>query len=199
MTRTILHLTDEFDLWLHFKSGDKTALEEIYRRYAGVLYNYGFHFVKNPELVEDALQDLFVVLWESRERLSDTTSVKYYLFRSMRRQLTRLLRKCSSSSLEEVEPAHTLFWVTPSAEADWIAMETTEGRLKELRNALQELTPRQLEAIRLFYFEGFDLTSVARIMEMNEQSVRNTMQRAFVKLRHVLHLFPLLLPLLKQV
>lgn len=188
-------LTDEIELWNRFRAGDKLALGEIYHRYAGILYNYGFHFVKRIELIEDALQDLFVVLWETRERLSDTTSVKYYLFRSMRRQLTKLSRKNFSSLLEEVDDEHDLAWYSPSAETVWVALETEGERIQVLRRALEKVSPRQLEAIRLYYFEGFDLASVARIMDMNEQSVRNVLHRAFVKLRHVLHLLPLIFKL----
>ncbi len=186
----------EFDLWIRFKSGDKTAFAEIYECYAGVLYNYGFHISSEQDIVEDAIQDLFVVLWQSRENLSDTTSIKYYLFRSLRRQIVKLLGKETAfERYDEAEHPLEHLWV-PSAEMLVISGEAEEIQWKELQAALMELTPRQLEAIRLHFYEGFDFRSISLIMEMNEQSVRNILHRSLYKLRHVMQFFPLLISLL---
>ncbi len=182
----------ESGLWLRFKSGDKRAFAEMYERYAGVLYNYGFHMTGERHIVEDAIQDLFVTLWQSRERLSDTTSIKYYLFRSLRRQIVRLSGK---DALVEriVEPDFLADRrQEPSIEMQLMESESEQYQLRMLKAALQELSPRQLEAIRLHFFEGFDYGSIAQIMEMNEQSVRNLLQRSIYKLRHVMYLLPLL-------
>jgi len=194
-----LNTDGESDLWLCFKTGNKTAFAEIYERYVGVLYNYGFHISGRSEIVEDAIQDLFLNLWQSRERLSDTTSIKYYLFRSLRRQIVKASEKnrrderhLSVQILEE----HA---VEPSVEIRLIAGELEKEQWQELRMALRKLTSRQLEAIRLYYYEGFDLPGIASIMEMNEQSVRNILQRALIKLRHVMQLFPFILSAFQNV
>lgn len=181
---------DEFDLWSLFKTGDRDAFAQIYERYVGVLYNYGFHITANSNLVEDAIQDLFVALWQSREKLSDTTSIKYYLFRSVRRQILKLSEKDSRHEKYN-EGFIGQISANPSIEMLLIDEEQRQEQWNELQSALQALTPRQLEAIRLHFYEGFDLAGVASIMEMNEQSVRNILQRSLIKLRHVMPLFPL--------
>lgn len=181
-------IADESSLWSHFKSGDKAAFASIYERYAGTLYNYGFHISGDGQIVEDAIQDLFVVLWQSRERLSPTTSIKYYLFRCLRRQIVKLSGKAESP----IPAWEEALWPNePSAEMQIIAQESETRQWKELEAALRELTPRQLEAIRLHYYEGFDLATIASIMEMNEQSVRNILHRSLYRLRHVMHLLVL--------
>lgn len=182
----------ESGLWLRFKSGDKLAFAEMYERYAGVLYNYGFHITREQYIVEDAIQDLFVTLWQSRERLSDTTSIKYYLFRSLRRQIVKLSGKDSLFDRIDQPDFPADSQQEPSIEMQLMESESEQYQLKVLRAALLELSLRQLEAVRLYFFEGFDYGSIAQIMEMNEQSVRNLLQRSIYKLRHVMHLVPLL-------
>ena len=182
---------DEFDLWVRFKLGDRLAFANIYERYAGVLYNYGFHFSNEAHIVEDAIQDLFVTLWNSRERLSDTTSIKYYLFRSLRRAIVKI------SGKEQAFDRCTDY-VQDRVSVDSVEMQIVSGELEieqqqQLHTALAALTPRQLEAIRLHYYEGFDVARIASIMEMNEQSVRNILQRSLYKLRHMMPCFPLIL------
>ena len=184
---------DDLQLWLLLKQGDEDAFALLFDKYHTTLYNYGIKLSPGkPYLVEDAIQDLFVTLWQSRERLSDTTSIKYYLFRSLRRQIVRLLGK--DALLERFEQPDFLSdrRQEPSIEMQLMESESEQYQLKVLRAALLELSPRQLEAIRLHFFEGFDYGSIAQIMEMNEQSVRNLLQRSIYKLRHVMYLVPLL-------
>lgn len=182
----------EFTLWGRFKSGDREAFSEIYNTYAEMLYNYGFHISDRHDLIEDAIQDLFVVLWQSRESISNTTSIKYYLFRSLRRHIVKLMQKNGRFDSFENTAYPEAFSAIPSFEMELIISETEERQWKDLKMALEELKPRQLEAIRLHFFEGFDIKKVALIMEMNEQSVRNLLHRAFHKLRQWMLLLPII-------
>ncbi len=183
----------EYMLWLRFKGGDREAFAEIYENYVGVLYNYGYHMAQDSSLVQDAIQELFATLWQTRKNLSPTTSIKYYLFRSLRRQIYR--HKEKEERYEALPDTDKSAFVpfTFSAEALHIETETVDEQIKHLQNALLKLPPRQVEAIRLRFFEGFELQEVARIMQMNEQSVRNLIQRSIRKMRQTFDFLPLLL------
>lgn len=52
-----------------------------------MLYRYGFQYTKDKALIKDAIQDLFVELRQKRKRLSHTTSIKLYLYKSIRRKI----------------------------------------------------------------------------------------------------------------
>ena len=82
---------DEMALWRAFKSGDQAAFARMYQCYSRVLYGYGFRVTHDAALIEDCIQDLFIELWRTRENLSDTTSIKFYLFRSLRRRISRTI------------------------------------------------------------------------------------------------------------
>lgn len=170
--------------WQRFKAGDEQAFAEIYEFYAGTLYNYGYHFVTDADLVQDAIQDLFVDIWRMRQNLADTTSVKYYLFRSLRRKLRLLVEpKSLYVELSETEESYT---DSQSYESQLIEDESYSEQIRHLQKVLTELPPRQIEAIRLRFFDNFGLEEVASIMQMNEQSVRNLIQRSLKNIRHLL-------------
>ncbi len=174
---------EEFVLWLRFRSGDSEAFACLYETYAGVLYNYGYHILPDAPLVQDAIQELFANLWQTRSRLSETTSVKYYLFRSLRRQINRMREKEERyETLPDTDKSAFLPFAF-SAEVHRISHETEEEQIRQLQHVLLNLPERQSEAIRLRFFEGFELQEVARIMQMNEQSVRNLIQRSIRKMR----------------
>ncbi len=61
----------------------------LYKSHIEILYRYGHKLTTDTQLVEDSIQDMFIELWNSRKRLSDTDSIKYYLFRILRRKITQ--------------------------------------------------------------------------------------------------------------
>lgn len=79
-------------LWDDFLAGNRKAYACMYERYAKLLYNYGYKIAQNRQLTEDCLQDLFLTILETRDRLSRTDSIKFYLMRSLRRDIVRRLR-----------------------------------------------------------------------------------------------------------
>ncbi|MFC0183172.1 RNA polymerase sigma-70 factor, ECF subfamily [Pseudarcicella hirudinis] len=171
------------ELWTRFRTGDEVAFEEIYQTHVGILYNYGFHIVANAWLVQEAIQDLFADLWRSRHALSDTTSVKYYLFRSLRRKLHRMISaEQSYTEICEDDKSYEMPQ-TNSFETDHIAEENQFEQIRKLQISMAGLPARQLEVIRLRFFDEFSLEEIASIMQMNEQSVRNLIQRSIRKLR----------------
>jgi RNA polymerase sigma factor (sigma-70 family) len=172
-------VTHEIDLWKRFKKGDEDAFAAIYEQYVGILYNYGCHIVADTFLVQDAIQDLFVDLWRMRQNLSDTTSIKFYLFRALRRKLHQLVK--AEQFFTKFPTLTPLF--TPAQETEFMANEASAEMIQILQNHLKTLPPRQFEAIRLRFFEDFKFEEIASIMDMNEQSVRNLIQRAILKLR----------------
>ncbi|HYH55355.1 MAG TPA: sigma factor, partial [Anseongella sp.] len=79
----------EGELWDLFRKGEKEAFDLIYHNYVHLLYNYGIRISSDTVLVEDGIQDLFVEIWQKRATLGATGSIKYYLFKSLRRKISR--------------------------------------------------------------------------------------------------------------
>lgn len=81
---------DEF-LWTGFRNGDRLCLEMLVKKHYALLYDYGKKFTGDQELVKDAIQELFLVLWKNRATIGETQSVRNYLFKALRRKIERLL------------------------------------------------------------------------------------------------------------
>jgi RNA polymerase sigma factor (sigma-70 family) len=175
---------NDIDLWRSFKNGDDIAFSMLYQTYIDVLYKYGHKLTIDSQLVEDSIQDMFIELWNSRQRLSDTDSIKYYLFRILRRKISRnpLNRTATDSGIEDFE--QTLF--TVSAESQLIDLERENTRTKMLSTALLKLPPRQQEVVNLRYFHEFSHQQIADIMSISLQSVHNTLQKSMKGLREIL-------------
>lgn len=173
---------DEPSQWKLFQSGDKEALGAMYNTYIQHLYNYGFKFTRDEALIEDSIQDMFIRLWDSRERLSVPASTKHYLLKSFRHTLFRKLEQTARRASEPLT-AHYEFEVMLSAEASRISREEQQIRMEKLNRALQQLPPRQKEALFLRFYENVPYEDIARIMGTSVKATYKAVFRALEKLK----------------
>ena len=96
-------LGEDLLLWNEYRSGNADAFGALIRVHYPDLFHYGTRFTRDAELVKDCLQDLFLELWINRETISETSFVKYYLLKALRRKLTRKIgRSRYTGSWEEL-------------------------------------------------------------------------------------------------
>lgn len=112
-------LSDDSDseLWQKFREGSEDAYASIYEKFSPVLFSYGYRLSQDEDLVKDCIQDLFVNLWLSRRKLGATDSIKFYLFRSLRREIFRQGNNQKSYPHHDEE---TFGDEEPSVEDQWI-------------------------------------------------------------------------------
>ena len=175
---------DEAQLWEQFRVGDHGAYAKIYERFAPKLLSYGRKTTADQQHIEDAIQDLFIELWKGRANLSPTTSIQFYLFRALRNKLSRRYQTPPEGNIEDELDHENL--LSASFETLWIAQEEANARLETLHRAINQLSPRQQEAIDLRYYRHFDSREVAELMGINDQSVRNLLHTALRTLKQLL-------------
>ncbi|NIG54566.1 RNA polymerase sigma factor [Chitinophaga sp. Cy-1792] len=167
-------------LWNKFRQGDRHAFSSIYDTYIDDLYHYGMHFCQDNERVRDCLQDLFQDLWSSRSHLSENIiNIKYYLISSLRRRLLRSLK----NDRKREELLDFEFELTQPQETTLIRQETIAEQQKLLQQALNTLTRRQREAIYLRFYQSLSYKEVAEMMDMQVDSVYNTISKAITILK----------------
>jgi RNA polymerase sigma factor (sigma-70 family) len=171
--------------WYRFKQGDEDAFSAIYSGYSKKLYWYGLKFTHNHSLIEDSLQDLFFELIKNRKNIGDTDNIFRYLLTSFRRKLFRKLKMESRYDLSNDKYDYS-FDVMYSVEHDMVLEDNTNQRNLLFMRALQQLTPRQKEAIYLKFTNGLDYEEIAGIMEMSLEACRNLIYRAVKMLREII-------------
>lgn len=121
----------------------------------------------DESLVKDCIHDLFVTIWLSRERLSSTDSIKFYLLASLKRRITAQVQKSVLHSFEEV-PETAAAAASPE-DAIIKAQSSQELRLK-LVKIMDQLPPRQQEILHLRFYEGFSPQETADLMDLSLNS-----------------------------
>ncbi|MEM9832501.1 MAG: sigma-70 family RNA polymerase sigma factor [Bacteroidota bacterium] len=177
-----LSLSSYDPLWEKLRAGDQEALKDLYENYAQLLFNYGRHISSDKELVRDCIQDLFITLWNSHLQLKPTTSVRFYLYRSLRRKIIAETKKISQQLS------------TPTSSSELVELQTLSGFLNDdlqerqkrkdyLIKAIQALPNRQQEVLMLIFFENLTRSEVAEVMEISVDTVYTLTSKALKALR----------------
>ena len=177
--------TDDEQLWQAVTAGDEEAFERLYRRYFRDLFYYGRQFLHDEEVVNDAIQDLFVDLWRNRRSLSPARSVKFYLMASLRRKIHRSLRPDRFQETDWESLPESSLPSQSSAETDFTAREEHFLQTQKLNSWLGQVPPRQREALVLRYYHDLEYAEIAALLDIGEQTSRNLVQKALRVLRKV--------------
>ena len=74
------------------RQNDKRAFEYVFHKYFTLLHEYAKFYVGRSQLAEDIVQDVFLKVWETRDRMAIQYSLKGYLFRSVHNNCIQYLR-----------------------------------------------------------------------------------------------------------
>ncbi len=176
--------TEDSVIWLNIQRGNQCALEALYNRFFKTLYNYGRKVCSNKTIVEDAIHDLFLDLWQYRANLSSTTSIRFYLYRALRRRIVKNENKDIASSLFDFQLDDLLLKSTFSHEETIVESERSNEQTTKLKKHLHNLSPRQYESLILRFYDELSYEEIGALLEVNEQSARNLVQRGLDQLRY---------------
>lgn len=180
---TTLEFDSDQHIWSLFKAGDDKAYEQIYRDHADILFRYGYHITKDRALVEDCVHDLFTYLFVHRNSLGETTTIRYYLLKSLRRKIYEVIEKKNRTQQHHLKISRDQRDAETDAETHLIQKEVNDIRSKSLERVLQDLPPRQQEAIYLLYFSQLKYEEIASVMQLSVRTVYNHVHAGLETLR----------------
>lgn len=136
--------------------GELEAFHQLYIEYYSSLCIYAKNFTRNKEIAEEVVQDVFISIWEHKGHLNIESSLKSFLFISVRNgclnHLKHLLvvNKFNLYYTQLLKDAQDLFNVSQeTGDSLLMANELEEKIFKEI-----ELLPEQCR--RIFIMSRFD-------------------------------------------
>lgn len=165
----------------NFIEGDVSAFSKLYDTHVSMLYNYGYRLTTDVELLKDCIQEVFIKIYNKRTELHSVLNFKSYLFISLKNKLCDESRKRVNLSDVSVEELNVV--ACDNIEKEYIANEKENSDNIFLTKLLDQLSPRQRNAITLYYIEEKKYEDICVMMDMNYQSVRNLIHRGLLKLR----------------
>jgi RNA polymerase sigma-70 factor (ECF subfamily) len=175
------------ELAARLMAGDHTALSELYRAYAGLVFGVARRVVGDDALAEDVTQDVFLFIWQCPDRYDPTrgTLRSWLGLLAHRRSVDRVRIEARRSDREaRVESASDAAQAGDNAEVD---EELTRAWLAaRIKAALTQLPDEQREAVTLAYYGGRTYRQVAAELAIPEGTAKSRLRLALAKLDELL-------------
>jgi RNA polymerase sigma factor (sigma-70 family) len=176
-------LANETVYWKYMIEGDQNAFLKIYNYYYPSLFRYGFCLCKDKELTKDCIQELFLELWNKSTTVNkNVQDIRSYLFTWLRRKINKVI----SISVQQNQKMVSLMEdenKEPSYEELLIAFQNSESNREKIKNALLHLTKKQLEIIKMRYFDNLSYEEIGSRTSLTSRTIYNIVYEALRRLR----------------
>jgi RNA polymerase sigma-70 factor, ECF subfamily len=163
---------------LELAAGTDRAYSRLYDDYAGRLYRVAISLVGRPEEAEDAVQDVFVALIRSRQKLPQVQNLTAYLFASLR-------RAAGSRSARRARQPVSLEAVGEVAD-DKTSQAAESPHSERLDRALNALPAEQREVIVMKIDAELTFAEIGQILGVSANTAASRYRYALEKLRMAL-------------
>jgi RNA polymerase sigma-70 factor (ECF subfamily) len=171
--------TDPVEPLVWDKNNEEEFFESLFKKWYAVLCPFVFRIVKDKEIAQDLVQDVFVKLWEKREQIEINISVKSYLFRAC---MNAALNHEASRKKYKVSNDESLNLSLSANESADDELNSSELQ-KKINEAIDSLPPGCKNIFVLSRFEELSYKEIAETLQISIKTVENQMGKALKILR----------------
>ncbi len=154
------------------QNGFAMSVETAMDRFATDVYRMAYARTGNKSDAEDITQDTFIKYIKEEKPFVDENHVKAWL-----------LRVAINSSKNLVTSA----WHRKNTSMDAVdLMSTVMEEESDVYAAVQKLPEKYRIVIHLYYYEGYSVEEIAKMLSANDSTVKSWMRRARLKLKELL-------------
>ncbi|MBX2876660.1 MAG: sigma-70 family RNA polymerase sigma factor [Saprospiraceae bacterium] len=174
---------DNSKLIRQIKSGDESALQLLYQKYAGALLHHISKIIPDPEVAEEILQDVFVKIWKKIGQYDENRSRLFtWMSQIARNTAIDTARLVSFQRNKETESIDTLVNVDAQLKAKAFNKIPDVG----LQKVLSEIDPEHQELIEYLYFRQYTQKETAEALGIPLGTVKTRLRKAISVLREIL-------------
>jgi RNA polymerase sigma-70 factor (family 1) len=155
-------------------SGDRVAFTQFYTSHLNNLHRYIYLFTRSKEETEEILQDIFIKIWESREKLTELDSAKNYLLQIAKNKIIDKVRshQIRQRVLAEIRRSKEVF---DSATGDECAFREY---YKVVQQAIDKLPAKRKLIFRLNIENGLSQDEIAQQLKISRSVVQKQLYSA---------------------
>ncbi|MGA0556721.1 RNA polymerase sigma-70 factor [Larkinella sp. VNQ87] len=175
-----MQLTDQ-EVIHAIRLGDESAFEAVFRQHYAPLCQYARTFLHDWDDAEETVQAVYMTIWEKREGLEITVSLKSYLYRAVHNRCLNRIRHLSVQAEHREQAAYEVdLYQTSEAPMQSLIAD-------ELSDRVQEAIQRLPEQCRLIFtmsrFDELKYQEIADQLGLSIKTVENQIGKALRILR----------------
>jgi len=165
-----------------FIAGDAGAFDKIYHTYNKKIFYFTLGLVKDKNIAQELVQEVFVNLWEKRDQVNPCLNFDHYIFTITHHSILKYFRKKAI----EKKALNQLHIDSPEF-VDDIEGAMIYSELLEIANkAIESLPPRKKTVYKLSKQEGLKIKKIAIRLNISPRTAENHLARALKYLKEEL-------------
>ena len=181
---------EDSSLFLLIKKRDKEAFTVVYHKYHHYLYSLAFRYLKDVELAEDAVQHVFVKLWDSARYIDVDINMKNYLYTMTKNFVLNQIR--DNKEMISLNYENAQIEITDES-SDIVSIMEDKQLRSLLYEGIQHLPPQKKEICHLKIDENKTNQEIAEVMGISVNTVKSHYQESVKMLRDYFQKIKLLL------
>lgn len=167
--------------------GNEQAFESLFLHYFPRIKGFISGILQNEEEAEDISQDIFVSMWQNRERLANIENLNAYLFRIAKNTVFRHIERSLLFKDYQQQTEHTAFI---SGKNDSIEEELYAKELEFLISvAVEKMPPQRKQIYRMSRVDGLSNDEIATRLSISKRTVENHLTLALADIRKIIGFF----------
>lgn len=173
----------------NFKSliaqGNQRKFRQLMELTSDDLLWFAVGFLKNREIAEEIVSDVYVNIWNNRGQLECILNLKSYLFISVRNGCLSHLRKVKNDKIISLDSVSEFQFIHVAGPEDaYIEKETIE----QIYAAIETLPCKCKLVFTLAKINGLKYSEIAEVLGISEKTVNNHLVLAVKKITELLHI-----------
>ncbi|WP_341216045.1 RNA polymerase sigma-70 factor [uncultured Wocania sp.] len=150
---------------------NELAFKVLHDRYSVKMFLYAFNIIKNKEVCEDIVQNIFIDFWNKRQS-KNINNIKSYLFKSVKYKIFNYFRD-QKISKEDITRLNLIdLSINASQKMEYHELETT------IYASVNKLPKRCKEIFELSRFHYKSNKEISEELEISIQAVKNQISKA---------------------
>ena len=181
-----MHLLEQ-EIIKKIKLGDRHAFEYLFKSYYALLCHYAFDLLKNEETAKEAVQEILIKIWENKENLNISASIRSYLYRSVHNQClnwikhNQVIKNLQDKYYEEIHQNADLLQY--SEEENILEDYFYDGLEHDLKEAVQSLPEQCRIVFKMSRFDHLRHDQISQDLNISVNTVKTQIGRALEKIR----------------
>lgn len=171
---------DEKKLLLELSQGSELAFTNVYNLYKNNVYSTALRITKSKIQAEEAVQDIFLKIWQNRDALAEVDHFENYLYIISRNHLFNSIKKIARETSQITE--------FNQKEAGII---DTDSNIKDeqyntiLNQIVEQLPPQQQKVYQMAKRDGLSHQKIGEDLGISTETVKKHMAQAlkFIRLK----------------
>ena len=172
----------ELKKFVELQQGNHQAFDFFFNKYYPALFAYARKMCGESFPAEEIVQQMFIELWEHKNKINIHTSVKAYFFRMVHNDCLDFLKRSPKHTTSDTDSVNTVF--EPNFEFYDTLIEAEFGEIME--KAFTALPEQCRNIFFLNRFDGLSYREIALQLDISVKTVENQIGKALKIIREKL-------------